>query len=182
MTAPPKSIGDAFWLKKGAFKSVPTGHTTCFTCHSTDTGLSPAPTDCNTCHKLRPPLPAADFDPKLAAQIGVDQRVILDAWKRRDSSGTFRHEFSIHNDLSCDTCHTVGTINTLDPKSKRVSVTACATCHVTATVDDGGAMNLEVQSRKADAKFQCTKCHIVFGSQPIPQSHIQAIIDAGGKP
>jgi hypothetical protein len=82
-------------------------------------------------------MPAADFDPKLAAQIGVEQRVILDAWKRRDSSGTFRHEFMAHNDLSCDTCHTVGTINTLDPKTKRVSVTACATCHVTATVDDG---------------------------------------------
>jgi len=182
MTPPPKSIGDGFWLKKGAFKSVPTGHTTCFTCHSTDTGLTPAPTDCNTCHKLKPPMPAADFDLRLASQIGIEQRVILDAWKRRDSSGTFRHEFSIHNDLSCDTCHTVGTINTLDPKSKRVSVTACATCHVTATVDDGGAMNFEVQSRKTDAKFQCTKCHIVFGSQAIPQSHIQAIIDAGGKP
>jgi len=182
LTPPPKNIGDAFWLKKGTFKAVPTGHTTCFTCHSQDTGLAPAPTDCNSCHKLKPPMPAADFDPKLAAQIGVEKRVILDAWKRRDSSGTFRHEFMAHNDLSCDTCHTVGTINTLDPKTKRVSVTACATCHVTTTVDDGGVMNYEVKSRKTDSKFQCTKCHIVFGAQAIPQSHIQAIIDAGGKP
>lgn len=182
ITPPPASIGDAFWLKKGTFKSVPTGHTTCFTCHSQESGMLPAPTDCNSCHKLKPEMPAADFDSKIAVQMGVEQRVILDAWRRRDSSGKFRHEFTAHNDLSCDTCHTVGTINTLDPKTKRVSVTSCSICHVTATVDDGGAMNFEVQARKTDTKFQCTKCHVVFGSRPIPQSHIQAIIEAGGKP
>jgi hypothetical protein len=182
VTKPPASIGDAFWLKKGTFKSVATGHTTCFTCHSQDSGLSPAPTDCATCHKIKQPLPPADFDAALAAKVGVQDRVTLDAWRRRDSSGTFRHEFQSHADLSCDTCHNVQTMNTLDPKTKRVTISSCAMCHVTATVDDGGALNYEVQSRKSNPAFQCAKCHVVFGKQPIPQSHIQAITEAGGKP
>jgi hypothetical protein len=182
ITPPTATIGDAFWLKKGTFKSVPTGHATCFTCHSADSGIAPAPTDCATCHKLTPASPPADFDARLAAQMGAVDRVTLDAWRTRHSSGTFRHEFSSHADLSCDTCHTVATMNTLDFKTKKVPVTACAMCHVTATVDDGGAMNFEVQSRKTNAAFQCAKCHVVLGKQPVPQSHLQAIVDAGGKP
>jgi hypothetical protein len=55
-------------------------------------------------------------------------------------------------------------------------------CHVTATVDDGGVMNFEVQSRKTSSAFQCVKCHVVFGKQAIPPSHTQAIVEAGGKP
>ncbi len=182
VTKPPMSIGDGFWLKKGTFKSVPTGHTTCFTCHSSDSGIEPAPTDCATCHKIKHPQPQADFDAKFATEIGVTDRITLDAWRRRDSSGTFRHEFQSHAELSCDTCHNVQTINTLDARTKRVGVSSCSMCHVTATVDDGGAMNFAVQSRKADPTFQCTKCHVVFGKLPIPQSHIQAIVEAGGKP
>ncbi len=182
VTMPPASIGDAFWPKKGTFKSVPTGHTTCFRCHSQDSGISPAPTDCATCHKLKQALPVADFDSSLATQAGVTDRVRLDAWQRRDSSGTFRHEFQSHAELSCDTCHNVQTLNTLDPQTKRVTISSCSTCHVTATVDDGGALNFEVQSRKTNAAFQCAKCHVVFGKLEIPPSHIKAIVDAGGKP
>jgi hypothetical protein len=182
VTKRPTSIGDGYWLKKGTFKSVPIGHTTCFTCHSQDSGIEPAPSSCSTCHKLKPTAPPADFDAAFAAQVGVADRVTLDAWRRRDSSGTFRHEFQSHAEMSCDTCHNVQTLNTLDAATKRVAVSSCAMCHVTATVDDGGAMNFEVQSRKTNANFRCTKCHVVFGTKPIPQSHLKAIVDAGGKP
>ena len=179
---PPSNIGEGFWLKKGTFKSVPIGHTTCFTCHSQDSGIEPAPMSCATCHKIKQPALAADFDAGLAARIGVTDRVTLDAWRRRDSSGTFRHEFQSHAELSCDTCHNVQAMNTLDAGTKRVAVSSCSMCHVTATVDDGGVMNFEVQSRKTNANFQCTKCHVGFGTKPIPQSHIKAIVEAGGKP
>ena len=179
---PPTSLGDAFWLKKGTFKSVPIGHATCFTCHSQDSGITPAPTDCAICHKLKQAAPKTDFDAPLARRMGVNDRVTLDAWRGRDSSGTFRHEFASHNDLSCDTCHNVQKMDTLDAKTKRVAIASCSMCHVTATVDDGGALNLELQSRKANAAFQCTKCHVVFGKQHVPQSHIQAIVDSGGTP
>jgi hypothetical protein len=53
-------------------------------------------------------------------------------------------------------------------------------CHVTATSGDGGAVNLEVDARKSDAKFQCVKCHVTFGKLPVPASHIEAIKAAGG--
>ena len=181
-TKPPASLGDAFWLKKGTFKSTPTSHTTCFTCHSQDSGIEPTPMSCGTCHSLKQPLPPADFDAASAAKMGVADRITLDAWRRRDSSGKFRHEFQSHSELSCDTCHNVATMNTLDAKTKRVAVSSCAMCHVTATVDDGGAVNYEVAERKKASSFECTKCHVIFGRQPVPQSHIQAIIDAGGKP
>ncbi|HEX3101976.1 MAG TPA: hypothetical protein VHQ01_09300, partial [Pyrinomonadaceae bacterium] len=60
LTPPPAKLGDAFWLKKGTFKTAPIGHTTCFTCHSADTGILPAPQTCSACHTLKPPMPPAD--------------------------------------------------------------------------------------------------------------------------
>ncbi|MEP7077306.1 MAG: cytochrome c3 family protein, partial [Acidobacteriota bacterium] len=60
VTKPPAKLGDDFWLKKGTFKTMPIGHTSCFTCHSADTGILPAPNDCATCHKLKMPMPPTD--------------------------------------------------------------------------------------------------------------------------
>ena len=180
ITKPPANLGDAFWLKKGTFKTKPIGHTVCFTCHSQDSGIAPAPTDCATCHKLRPPLPPADFDAKIAAQMGVSDRVTLDSWRRRDSSGKYRHEFVAHTELSCDTCHNVQTMNTTDAATKRVKITSCAMCHVTATAGDGGALNFEADARKANPAFQCTKCHLIFGQRPMPASHAAALAEATG--
>jgi hypothetical protein len=181
LTKPPADLGDAFWLKKGTFKSVPTGHTTCFTCHSADSGMTPSPISCGTCHVLKGPQPPADFDPTLAARMGATERVMLDAWRKRDSAGAFRHEFSSHAELECSTCHSAEKINTLDPATKRVTITSCAMCHLTATADDGGALNFEVEARRKNASSQCVKCHVVFGKMPIPQSHLEAIKAAGGK-
>lgn len=178
LTKPPKGIGDAFWLKKGTFKSIPTGHKTCFTCHSADTGIAPAPNDCAVCHKLKGKFPDADFDPVLASKIPVDDKPMLMAWRRRASSGTFRHEWFSHSELSCSTCHNVSTIETADPQTEKVAISSCATCHVTATSDDGGALNFEADARKADSKFVCTKCHITFGKLPIPETHLKALAAA----
>ncbi len=178
---PPANIGEDFWLKKGTFKTNPTGHTTCFTCHSSDSGIAPAPSDCATCHKLLQPLPPADFDATIATKMGVSDRLTLDLWRRRDATGKYRHEFVAHKELSCDTCHNVLTMNTTDPATKRVKITSCATCHVTATADDGGALNFEADARKANPTFQCTKCHLTFGQKPMPASHAAALAEAAGK-
>lgn len=179
---PPVNWGDKFWLKKGAFKTAPTSHTTCFTCHSTDTGIAPAPTDCAVCHKLRPSEGKTDFDAALAARIDIPEKTMADAWRRRQSSGTFRHEWFSHAELACATCHNVSTLNTAMPATAKIPVTTCATCHATATTDDGGALNYEIDQRKTDPAFQCVKCHLVFGKSPVPESHIKAVIAAGGKP
>ena len=176
---PPANIGDNFWLKKSTFKSQPIGHTVCFTCHTQDSGLSVVPQKCDSCHKPRPTLPAVDFDPALPKQMGVTDKPMLDAWATRHSSGKFPHEQGGHADLECATCHTVAKMNTADWASMKVPIANCAMCHVTPSTADGGALNYEADKRKADPKFQCTKCHVTFGKQPMPQSHADAL--AAGK-
>jgi hypothetical protein len=181
VTKAPKNLGDNFWLKKGTFKTIPTSHTICFTCHSADSGVAPEPKDCNVCHKLATPHALkTDFDPKLAADMGITDKVMLARWSRRISAGGFRHEGGEHPDLNCLGCHKVdgAAFNTVDPKTWKVPVRSCGGrdgCHVTVTTDDGGILNYELDQRKKDAKFVCTKCHVIFGKEAIPESHPQAI-------
>jgi hypothetical protein len=180
VVAPPKTLGDAYWLKKGTFKTIPNSHTTCFTCHNADSGIPPEPKDCDTCHKLVTPLKLkVDFEPKLAATMGVDS-IMLARWARRISAGGFRHEAALHPELSCLDCHTAAssTFSTVNPLTMKVPVRSCGGaegCHITATADDGGALNFEIDAKKKDPKFVCTKCHVIFGSEPVPASHIQAL-------
>lgn len=177
VTKPPADLGDNFWLKKGTFKSVPMSHAICFTCHSTETGILPEPSNCAACHKLAPKPANTDFDAKFALTVGDLDKTTLDAWRKRDSSATFRHEFSSHTELECANCHNAEAMNTLDASTKKVAITSCNLCHITATSDDGGILNYEIDERKKDAKFQCVKCHIAFGKMPIPESHFKAITD-----
>jgi len=181
VTKPPKNIGDAFWLKKGTFKTIPNSHTICFTCHNTDSGIAPEPKNCEMCHKLTAPMQMkVDFDPKLAATMGITDKVMLARWSRRVSSGAFRHEGGEHPDLSCLNCHNVAmtSFSTLDQKTQKVPVRSCGGadgCHITSTTDEGGALNFEIDSRKKDPNFVCTKCHVALGKEPLPENHPQAI-------
>jgi len=177
---PPKDIGDNFWLKKGTFKTIPTSHTICFTCHNADSGIPPEPKNCETCHKLVQPTPLkTDFEAKLAPTMGTDA-VMLARWSRRQSAGAFRHEGGMHPDLSCMDCHNVATstYSTVDPKTMKVAVKSCGGadgCHITQTLDDGGALNFETDARRKNPNFVCTKCHVTFGKEPLPENHAQAI-------
>jgi hypothetical protein len=183
VTRPPQNLGEAFWLKKGTFKTIPLTHATCFTCHSEEGGIEPALNACNSCHKLRASTaenPPADFDPQIAAATGVNDNLLLAQWRRRHSSGTFRHEGGAHPDQSCTDCHQVAKMNTLDERTLRVPVLSCGGCHAGATADDG-ALNFEVEKRKADPGFQCVKCHVRFGREPVPESHLKAIAAAQTK-
>jgi hypothetical protein len=187
VTEPPKNLGDdAFWLKKGAFKTNPT-HATCFTCHGQD-GVPPAATDCATCHKLLPAaqrtqLAAAhdDFDPKLADAMAINDKLTLEKWSRRDTA-RFRHEWAPHSALSCTSCHNITTLDTLDKKT-RARVKSCGGegtgCHIEATTD--GILNLEVDKKKNAAAFVCTKCHVRNGKSPAPEDHIEALRPAKAK-
>lgn len=174
VTNPPKDLGDGFWLKKGSFKSSPIGHSTCFTCHNIDSGISPTPSDCGTCHNIKEKF-AGDLSPSMPEKIGgLDKTTIL-AWRKRSSAVNFRHEWFSHAELACSTCHEVNSRNTATVAGRKVSVLACGGCHITPTLDDGGILNFEVDSRKANSSFACTKCHQEFGKKPIPQTHIDAL-------
>ena len=131
-------------------------------------GTMPGPSDCGTCHKLKPQMPRADFDPKLATAMKIQSKVMMDAWRLRSSSGKFQHEFMAHVDLPCSTCHTVTAMKTDDPSTLKVPIASCATCHATATADGGGAINYEIDARKKDPKFECVKCHTAFGKLAVP--------------
>lgn len=177
VTKPPKNLDDAFWLKKGTFKTRPLTHAACFNCHNQESELAPLPQNCDACHKIpvtqKPP---ADFDEKLVKTIGVEDWWTRTASRDRISSGAFRHE--THPDLSCTKCHGVAVMNPIDVKSLSVPVKSCGGaegCHVTATSDEGGILNYEIDQRNKTANFVCTKCHIVFGSRPVPVSHLEAI-------
>jgi hypothetical protein len=174
---PPADLGDGFWLKRGTFMSSSPGHASCFTCHSTDMGIEPAPSNCAACHKPAEKGYPVDFHPSVAARMGVNERALLDPWRTRTSSGTFRHEFPSHAEISCTTCHNTSALITTDRLTKKVSITNCNYCHITSTLDEGGILNYEIDQRSRDPKFQCIKCHLNFGSGPIPESHFKAIAD-----
>lgn len=178
VTKPPKDLGDAFWLKKGTFKTRPNSHTGCFTCHNAESGIAPNSSDCHVCHKLANLATeiASDFDPKLMKSMGITDHITLRAWRERMSAGAFRHE--THPDLACADCHAPARMNTTDAQTLKVPVRSCGGadgCHVTATLDDGGILNYEIDQRTKNSGFVCTKCHIVFGSKPVPVSHTNAI-------
>jgi hypothetical protein len=176
VTKPPKNIGEGFWLKKGTFKTRPLTHAGCFTCHNQESELAPLPQNCDACHKV--PVSETrieDFDEELARTIRSKDWWTLTAWRSRVSAGAFRHE--THADLKCPQCHQVSATTAVNVRQK-VSVKSCGGaegCHVTATTDEGGILNYEIGQRNKDAKFVCTKCHIVFGTRPIPASHVNAI-------
>jgi hypothetical protein len=182
VTKPPKELGDNFWLKKGTFKTIPNSHTTCFTCHNVDSGIAPEPKSCNVCHALLSTEHklVSDFDPKLPTLMGITDRLVLLSWPRRVSSGAFRHEAGLHTEISCLHCHNAGdaSFNTTNPRTLKVPVKSCGGeegCHITQILDDGGALNSEIDQRKKDPKFVCTKCHITFGALPTPEGHAKAL-------
>jgi len=182
VTKPPKDLGDNFWLKKGTFKTIPNSHTTCFTCHNADSGIAPEPKTCNVCHKLlssENKLPA-DFDPTLPTRMAITDRYVLLRWPQRFYAGAFRHEAGLHTEISCLNCHDAAnaTFSTTNPKTLKVPIKSCGGeegCHITQTLDDGGALNFEIDQRKKDPKFVCTKCHITFGTLPTPDGHAKAL-------
>jgi len=180
IVTPPKDLGDKFWLKKGTFKSSPRSHTVCFTCHNKEAEVPPLPSDCGVCHQLEKTVQnlKRDFDPKSAAPMVAANKIDLEIWSRRISSGTFRHEGGEHPNLSCLNCHNVATMNTTDKKSLVVAVKSCGGaegCHITATSDDGGILNFEIDQKKENSEFMCSKCHVTFGSSPAPATHPQSI-------
>jgi hypothetical protein len=67
-------------------------------------------------------------------------------------------------------------MNTLDEKTL-ISVKACggggSGCHVESNTD--GILNYEIEQKKTKPNFQCTKCHIILGKNPVPADHLEAI-------
>ena len=141
--------------------------------------MTPVSSDCQVCHKLANLTVKinSDFDAGIAATMGVTDRIILSAWQERVAAGAFRHEGGSHPDLACGDCHPPAQLNTLD-QTLKVPVRSCGGadgCHVTATLDEGGILNYEIDQKKKSSNFVCTKCHVTFGKQSVPESHVSVI-------
>jgi hypothetical protein len=169
-------------LPAGLLKTTPTGHDSCFNCHWQDGGEKPVSTDCAGCHRLLPkgtvrPAPAAkDADAQLAARAGFTEANAVRKLLRRDTV-TFPHDEENHRSIDCATCHTrIPALSTLDETTLKVPILSCgggSSCHISARPKK--ILNEEVDKKIADANFQCVKCHVNFGRQPPPKSHLNAV-------
>jgi hypothetical protein len=180
MTGRPQSVEASGWPRKGTFKTSPVDHSSCFNCHWQDGGVAPPSSDCAACHRLlpsdRPTVTArADADASIVALIPSAH--IRAKWLRRESA-RFRHEVEKHEGLGCTACHIrMSTVSTLDPASLEVSILTCGGtgtgCHIKARPK--AILNVEVDQRRADARFQCVKCHLNFGREATPKSHTDPV-------
>ena len=66
-------------------------------------------------------------------------------------------------------------MNLLDEKTL-VTVKSCGGsggCHIETNTE--GILNYEIEQKRAKPDFQCVKCHIILGKNPVPQNHLEAI-------
>ncbi len=106
--------------------------------------------------------------------MGITDWLMLRKWSRR-SAGRYQHDHEVHKELSCVDCHNPAVMNTLDEKTF-VTVKSCAGeggCHIETNLD--GSLNYEIDQRRKNPNYQCVKCHIILGKNPVPQNHLDAI-------
>lgn len=178
MSGRPKEVDPSLWPKKGSFKTTPTDHASCFNCHWKEGGAAPFSSNCAACHKLLD-VNRADTaskgrgDADLSVAAHVIPVVLREKLLRRESV-RFRHEVEKHEGIGCTGCHiNITSINTLDPASLEVSILTCGgtgtSCHIKPRPK--AILNVEVDKKRADANFQCIKCHVRFGREGVPKSH-----------
>ena len=178
---PPPAAGALVLATDGVFKTTPTGHESCFNCHWQEGGERPLSSDCAGCHKLLPqgkaqPTPRGkDADAQTAAKAGITDPLIIRKLLRRDTA-TFQHDDDHHRVRGCTACHIdITGISLLDERTIKVPVLTCggSGCHINPKPKR--VLNDEVGKREADPTFKCTKCHINYGDDPVPKSHLDAV-------
>jgi decaheme cytochrome c component MtrC/MtrF-like protein len=150
---PTAGWADGFQPKPETFKSVPSGHDSCFNCHWKS--QQPVATNCAGCHK-----PAS----ATATLATVPTRISL----------KFMHEGggSKQNHVAdCASCHInitkSATVRGLKPD---VPITACSECHAKAGVRED--LNKELAAIDKNKAFVCIYCHTSnVGSLDPPASH-----------
>lgn len=175
---------EAFWLKRGMFKTSPRGHDSCFRCHWQEGGEAPRSNDCAGCHKLlsaphdaKPTDASAKTDADISnpSVKNITDADVLAHWVVRRAA-TFRHEKADHVKGGCTSCHIYITASDrLTPDTVFVPIKTCASssCHGNTNKSSGSKKIIfdEVEQRKKDPAYACAKCHINLGREPTPKSH-----------
>lgn len=143
---------DPFKPTASFFKSMPSGHQSCFTCHYQ--GIEPTGVNCAGCHKLTAPY--------------NDSPIV------RRYSLKFEHQQKEHSVRDCMTCH-VRISQNADLKTMvdaDVPFLACVSCHDDKISEELGKRALTDQNKQP--AFQCIYCHTTdIGRFPVPKSHDQ---------
>lgn len=132
------------------FKSMPSGHASCFQCHYQ--GVKPVASSCAGCHQL--------------TQSYFESNVIKRYSLKFDHSGKNEKGDLVHT-RDCMTCHVriSGNNDLKTMKDADVPIMACAACHA-------NDLTKELNGRASSKTFQCTYCHTTsVGVFPVPASH-----------
>ncbi len=147
------AAADAFVPTAGFFKSMPSGHTSCFTCHYQS--VEPTANQCAGCHSLTTPYAESRVFPRYSLK--------------------FDHQQKEHAMRDCMTCH-VRISQNADLKAMKdadVPIMTCSTssCHGGKILEEIGRRESSMTEKQAP--FQCTYCHTPdIGRFPVPPSHL----------
>ena len=148
-------------LEPGFFKTSPSGHESCFTCHYGFKNLPAGKNNCAGCHE--------------ATQPYFEKNVI------RRYSLKFDHQRVGHVEADCTSCHIRITQNSdvNAMKDADVPIVTCRKCHAAADGEDAWKhiITIELDKREAsiakkESPFQCSYCHTSeVGRHEVPASH-----------
>ena len=152
-TAPAGGWLDAYAPPPATFKSVPTEHSSCFSCHWKS--QEPIATNCNGCHKLA-------ASPYIAAAIPT--RI---SFKFMHEGGGEKKQHV----AECTTCHiNITKAATLRGLKPDVPITACTECHNKDGLRQD--LNQELIALDKNRAFTCAYCHTSnVGKLDAPASH-----------
>ncbi|HEX8846940.1 MAG TPA: hypothetical protein VF791_20020 [Pyrinomonadaceae bacterium] len=175
-----------FKIPEGTFKSLPSGHASCFNCHWES--QQPTRNDCEGCHRRTD----GTVKETLSSLSVDDEKKIFGKWPSqwpRRFALKFNHESvkketsKKNHDLGCTTCHVnILALNTLNIRKAGVKITACAQCHIQTYAPE---INAEMSAEKVDIEAEeknsgppkqgthtCAGCHTeAIGKMPPPCDH-----------
>ena len=139
---------DSFIPNAATFKSVPTNHASCFTCHWKS--QKPVRDDCAGCHKLATP-----YNP-VPSPVRISMK--------------FTHAREQHVD-ECTTCHiNITKAKTVVGLTPDVPISSCTSCH--NQLGKREDLDAELTKLEKDKGFVCTYCHTSDkGKLDPPPSH-----------
>jgi hypothetical protein len=143
-------IADNFAPAARFFKTMPSGHASCFECHYQ--GTQPTAADCAGCHRL--------------TQAYRPSTVVRRYSLKFDHSEVNEKGDLVHT-RDCMTCHVriSGNSDLRTLKDADVPVMTCTACHA-------NDLTKELNSRVEAKTFQCAYCHTAaVGALPVPASH-----------
>ena len=171
----------------GTFKTVPTGHASCFNCHWQS--QKPTKDDCAGCHLSQSDYTkkkrAASFNAALPGLLSPNAVQWFKTWPKdwpKRFSIKFRHESGSH-DIGCTTCHiNITQMETLNIPKADVPIATCAVCHIKSNlkndktgegVDETIYSEMIAEAKDADNKMHtCVGCHTsLIGHERPPCSH-----------